>query len=86
MANLTLQPSPENNPTEFVPVTGGSETTSAESLLIIAYLVMWAILMLYILMTWRRQSSLDQRLDEAEKELRAKLPDDVDEDFEPANG
>lgn len=76
MAHLTSQPTPADNPTEFVPVTGGGETTSAESLLIVAYLVMWALLMGYILMTWRRQSSLDQRLAHAERELNAKLPED----------
>ena len=80
MANLTLQPTPADNPTEFVPVTGGGESTSAASLLIVAYLVMWAILMGYILMTWRRQRSLDIRLDQAEKELRAKLPEGLGDD------
>ncbi len=82
MANLTLQPTLEDNPTEFVPVTGGGESASAESLLIIAYLVMWALLMGYILMTWQRQTSLDRRLEQAERELKTKLP----EDFEPNEG
>ena len=76
MANLTLQPTPSDNPTEFMPVSGGGETSSAETLLIVAYLVMWALLMGYILMTWRRQTSLDERLEQAERELHAKMPED----------
>ena len=79
MAHLTLQPTPTNNPSEFVPVSGGTEATSAESLLIIAYLAMWALLLGYVLMTWMRQTSLDARIKQAERELNTKLP----EDFNP---
>ena len=53
---------PEDRSTEFVPVQGGTEGTSAEALLVAAYVVMWAVLMGFLLMTWRRQSRMEARL------------------------
>jgi CcmD family protein len=56
-------------PTEFVPVEGGTETTSAETLLVAAYLVMWAVLLGFVLLSWRRQQSLEGRLGALERAL-----------------
>jgi len=53
---------PESRSTEFVPVEGGNDSTSAENLLVAAYLVMWAALVAFILLTWRRQSRIEARL------------------------
>jgi CcmD family protein len=61
---------PESRSTEFVAVQGGQETTSAESLLVIAYLVMWALLLGFIFMTWRRQSRIEARIGELDRELK----------------
>lgn len=61
---------PADRSTEFVPVQGGSEGTSAEVLLVAAYLVMWAILLGFLLLTWRKQSRIDARLSELDAELR----------------
>ena len=55
---------PGDRSTEFVPVEGGAEGTSAEHLLVGAYLVMWAALVLFVLLTWRRQSRVETRLSE----------------------
>lgn len=71
---IDLQPSttarsPEDRSTEFVPVQGGAEGASAGTLLVIAYLVMWAVLMGFVLVTWRRLGRTEQRL----SELRARL-------------
>ncbi len=60
---------PSARSTEFVPVTGGGETTSAASLLITAYIVMWALLLGFVLMSWRRQGRVETRISELEKAL-----------------
>lgn len=76
--SLTVQPTGEN-PTEFVPVVGGGETTSALSLLSAAYLLMWLCLMGYIWLTWQRHRRLSARLDAVERQFNAQSPnrDDV---------
>lgn len=65
----------EDRSQEFKAVTGGTtETSSAEGLLIAAYVMMWAILMGFLFVTFRRQAAVDQRLTELEKAL-PKRPD-----------
>lgn len=65
----------EERSQEFRPVTGGTtETSSAEGLLIAAYLLMWAILMGFVFLTFRRQAAVDKRLSELERAL-PKHPD-----------
>jgi hypothetical protein len=67
---------PESRSQEFVPVTGGpTETSSAASLLIMAYVLMWAILMGFLFLTFRRQAAVDKRLGELERALPKRLPD-----------
>jgi hypothetical protein len=60
---------PSDRSTEFVAAQGGEETSSAEGLLVAAYLVMWAILFGFLLLGWRRQQRVDQRVQELEKAL-----------------
>jgi CcmD family protein len=65
----------EERSQEFRPVTGGAtDTSSAEGLLIAAYLMMWAILMGFVFLTFRRQAAVDKRLGELERAL-PKRPD-----------
>jgi CcmD family protein len=65
----------EDRSQEFKAVTGGTtETSSAEGLLIAAYVMMWAILMGFLFVTFRRQAAVDKRLTELEKAL-PKRPD-----------
>jgi hypothetical protein len=60
----------EERSQEFRPVTGGAtETSSAEGLLITAYVLMWAILMAFLFVTFRRQVAVDKRLGELERAL-----------------
>jgi hypothetical protein len=60
----------EARSTEFKPVTGGpSDTSSAEALLVTAYVLMWAILMGFLFVTFRRQAAVDKRLGELERAL-----------------
>jgi CcmD family protein len=60
---------PSERSTEFVAVPGGGETTSAEGLLVAAYLVMWALLIGFIFLSWRRQQRVETRISELEKAL-----------------
>ena len=60
---------PSARSTEFVPVQGGGETTSAASLLITAYVVMWALLLGFVFLSWRRQGRVETRISELEKAL-----------------
>ena len=60
----------EDRSQEFRPVTGAAtETSSAEALLITAYVLMWAILMGFLFLTFRRQAAVDKRLGELERAL-----------------
>jgi CcmD family protein len=65
----------EDRSQEFRPVTGGNtESSSAEALLIAAYVLMWAILMGFLFLTFRRQAAVDKRLSDLERAF-PKRPD-----------
>lgn len=64
------QPSVEGRATEFAPVEGGGDTTSAEALLVTAYAAMWLVVFLFVWLTSRRQRVLDARLVDVERALR----------------
>lgn len=53
----------------FSPVQGGQETTSAEGLLVAAYLVMWALLFGFLFLGWRRQGQVEKRLNALERSV-----------------
>ena len=67
--NTAAPAAPQDRSTEFVAVEGGAETTSAGTLLIAAYAVMWALLAGFILLSWRRQQRIERRLGEIERTL-----------------
>lgn len=56
-------------PGVYVPVQGGGENRSGETLLVEAYVVLWIILMGWLFMLWRKQARIHARLDELEKVL-----------------
>ncbi|MBE7480855.1 MAG: hypothetical protein HS104_12845 [Polyangiaceae bacterium] len=61
---------PEDRSTEFVAVEGGAkESASAGTLLVAAYLVMWALLLGFLFIGWRRGQQLAARLESVEKAL-----------------
>ena len=60
---------PSSRSTEFVAVQGGGDTTSAATLLVTAYLVMWALLLGFVFLSWRRQGRVESRISELEKSL-----------------
>jgi hypothetical protein len=59
----------ESRASEFKPVEGGGETTSAELMLVLAYALMWALLVGFLGLGWRRLRSLEQRLRSVEQTL-----------------
>ena len=61
--------SPEGRATQFVPVEGGEETTSATTMLVSAYVIVWVLLMLFVFLGWRRQRGIESRIDDLEKAL-----------------
>ena len=67
------QKTPEDRSTEFVAVTGGNDSTSAEGLLVAAYLVMWAALIGFIFLTWRKQVSLEKRIAKLDQDLQKSI-------------
>ncbi|MBI3203362.1 MAG: CcmD family protein [Polyangiaceae bacterium] len=65
----TTSKRPEDRSTEFVAVEGGKESASAGTLLVTAYLVIWALLLGFLWVGWRRTQHLAARLDSLEKAL-----------------
>jgi hypothetical protein len=66
----STQQTPQERSTEFVPVEGGSEATGAGTLLVAAYLLMWAVLLGFVFLTWRRLTRTEATLAELEAALR----------------
>jgi CcmD family protein len=64
---------PEDRSTQFVPVRGGNESTSAEGLLVAAYLIMWAALVTFIFLTWRKQGTLEKRIERLDDALKKSI-------------
>jgi uncharacterized protein HemX len=62
-------PSPDSRSTSFQPVTGEAEHYSGEGLLVSAYALIWVILLAWVGLVWRKQSALDTRLDDLEREI-----------------
>lgn len=54
---------PDSRATEFTAVEGGNERYSGATLLVEAYAAIWVILMAWIFLLWRKQSTLAARLD-----------------------
>lgn len=60
---------PDDRATSFQAVEGGTESRSGETLLVEAYVVLWVILMGWLFLVWRRQSSLSAQLDDLERTI-----------------
>jgi hypothetical protein len=57
---------PDDRSTSFQPVEGGTETHSGTTLMVEAYAAIWMILMAWLVLVWRKQGALAQRLDDLE--------------------
>jgi hypothetical protein len=54
--------SADDRSTSFRAVQGGGEMQSGEKLLVEAYAAIWVILFALVLLSWRRQRRLDERM------------------------
>ena len=61
--------SADGRSTTFQPVTGDAEHYSGEALLVSAYALIWVVLLAWVGLVWRKQGSLDARLDDLEREI-----------------
>ncbi len=66
------QQATEQVPNQFSPAADTAETTSAEGILVAAYMVLWLILMVFVGLSYRRQRATSARLDEIERALAAR--------------
>jgi|SRR5580658_248611 CcmD family protein len=55
--------------TSFQPTEGGAEQKNGQTLMVEAYAVIWTILMVWLVMLWRKQATLNQRLDGLESAI-----------------
>ena len=55
--------------TSFVPTEGGPEQKNGQTLMVEAYAVIWTILMVWLVILWRKQASLNARLDGLESAI-----------------
>jgi CcmD family protein len=69
-AELTV----ESRSQEFVPVQGSTETTSAESILVAAYICFWLVVFVFIFLTKKKQAELERRLEGIERALEKTAP------------
>jgi CcmD family protein len=56
--------------TTFQPVQGGNEMQSGERLLVEAYAAIWVIVFIFLALMFRRQRTLDQRIEALDDALR----------------
>ena len=68
-ANSALATEPTDRSTAFQPVEGGTETHNGSTLMVEAYAVIWTILMVWLVLLWRKQNTLNQRLDGLEQAI-----------------
>lgn len=68
-APAPTNPSADDRGTAFRAIEGGGEMQSGEKLLVEAYAALWLILFGLILISWRRQKTIDARVAVLEHEL-----------------
>ena len=62
-APATAPTGADDRATTFQPTEGGAEQRSGQTLMVEAYAVIWTILMVWLVMLWRKQAGLNQKLD-----------------------
>jgi CcmD family protein len=68
-AQTTETQAPKDRSTEFVADAGGQDTTSAETMLVLAYIGLWLVIFGFVLLTQKRQRALDKKLQDLESAL-----------------
>ena len=61
------QKDPGDRSTTFQPVQGEAAHTSGEVLLVSAYALLWALLLGWVALLWKRQRAIGARLDDLER-------------------
>jgi hypothetical protein len=70
----------DDRSTAFRPVVGGNELQSGEKLLVEAYAAIWLILFALVLLSWRRQRGMDERMNTLEGAIaKARADREADE-------
>lgn len=80
MIQPAAQPAPDDRATEFKAVdSNANEQFSGYNLMVEAYFAIWIILMIWLVMLWRKQASLaarvvglEEAINRAEKKLQTK--------------
>lgn len=67
--SIDAPPPPQDRATTFQPVENAPEAHNGTTLLVEAYSVLWLILMGWIFMIWRKQSSVDARISGLEQAI-----------------
>ena len=70
MAQTKPEMTVEDRSTEFQPVEGGTDTSSAGALLTAAYILMWLAVFVFVWMTAKRLKSIDARVTELGSALK----------------
>jgi hypothetical protein len=65
----TAAPTPNDRATTFQPVEGGNEVHNGTTLMVEAYAAIWLILMAWLVLVWRKQAALHQRIDGLENAI-----------------
>jgi CcmD family protein len=60
---------PDDRATTFQPTEGGPEQRSGATLLVEAYAIIWTLLMFWLVLLWRKQATLNARLDGLEEAI-----------------
>ena len=60
---------PSDRATTFQAVKGEPEHYSGETLLVSAYAIVWVVMLAWVALVWRKQQSVNARLDDLEKEV-----------------
>jgi hypothetical protein len=70
MTSQTTQSSPsDERSTTFQPVEGGNEVHSGTTLMVEAYAAIWMVVMFWLILLWRKQATLNGRIDELGKAI-----------------
>jgi len=72
-----LQQTPNDRATTFQPVQGEAEHYNGEVLLVSAYAIVWVLLLAWVALIWRKQSTLASRLDDLQRVLDKAAADKV---------
>jgi hypothetical protein len=66
---MQTQPNPDDRGTTFRPTEGGGDGVSGMTLLVEAYVAMWLLAIVLVVLSIRKQKSLDERIARLQADL-----------------